>query len=71
MTMKNDELSTHLTIPNGPALKRELARAVNYLDVVKDSTGHASDSGDAVEALLGEVIAYMKREGLIATKKAK
>lgn len=70
MTMKTDELSKPLLTPNGAALKRELARAINYIESVSESLGRPADQAAELDAVLSEVRAYMTKTHLLvkATK---
>ena len=54
MTMKTDELSKPLLTPNGAALKRELARAINYIESVSEAIGHPADQAAELDAVMAD-----------------
>lgn len=72
MTMKIDELSQPLLTPNGPALKREVARAINYIEMVSAAIGKPCDQAGELIAVFDEARAYLLKNKLITipTKKA-
>lgn len=65
MTMKTDELSKPLLTPNGAALKRELARAINYIENVSLSLGRPADQAAELDAVMAEAKAYMLKTALL------
>lgn len=71
MTMKTDELSKPLLTPNGAALKRELARAINYIESVSEAIGHPADQAAELDAVMAEARAYLLKTKLLTTKAAK
>lgn len=71
MTMKTDELSKPLLTPNGAALKRELARAINYIESVSEAIGHPADQASELDAVMAEVRAYLLKTKLLTAKAAK
>lgn len=71
MTMKTDELSKPLLTPNGAALKRELARAINYIESVSEAIGHPADQAAELDAVMEEVRAYLLKTKLLTAKAAK
>lgn len=71
MTMKTDELSKPLLTPNGAALKRELARAINYIESVSEAIGHPADQAAELDAVMAEARAYLLNTKLLTAKAAK
>lgn len=71
MTMKTDELSKPLLTPNGAALKRELARAINYIESVSEAIGHPADQAAELDAVMAEARAYLLKTKLLTAKAAK
>lgn len=71
MTMKTTDLSQTLQTPNGAALRREIARAINYIETVTNAMKRPCDQAAELDAVLDEVKAYMRKTGLIPTKATK
>lgn len=68
MTMKINELSQTLQTPNGAALRREIARSVNYIESVSNAIKRPCDQAAELVAVLEEVQAYLLKTGLIQPK---
>lgn len=71
MTMKTTDLTKTLQTPNGHALRRELARAINYIEAVSSAMKRPCDQAAELDAVLDEVKAYLRKTDLIKTKAAK
>ena len=70
MTMKTTDLSQTLQTPNGHALRRELARSINYIESVSTALKRPCDQAAELVAVIDEVKAYLLKTNLItkATK---
>ncbi len=71
MTMKITDLTKTIQTPNGHALRRELARSINYIESVSTAMQRPCDQAAELDAVLDEVKAYMCKTGLIPTKGTK
>lgn len=71
MTMKTTDLSKTLQTPNGHALRREIARAVNYIESVSIAMKRPCDQAAELDAVFDEVKAYMRNTNLIPAKATK
>jgi hypothetical protein len=66
--MKTNELSQTLQTPNGHALRREIARAINYIESVSNAMKRPCDQAAELDAVLDEARAYMLKTNLITAK---
>jgi hypothetical protein len=63
--MKTTDLSCTLQTPNGHALRREIARAINYIETVSIAMKRPCDQAAELAAVFAEAHAYLVKQELI------